>query len=192
MGLIAGAGVALTLDRTVFSGGTQVVAALVAVPAAVSDSSIWYRDAAGDVKGGPGPDIRFVRGTDRAGRISFRVVFAKAPPLAVSTKQGFTDMLIVTIWTTGKTGAKQPHYWLGVHGADLTRVSLVNALTKGSARLGPAVVRDKTVVLSLDARRIGDPRVMRFSVAAGREMNKGAGGGGDLAPDKGTSPLWVR
>lgn len=173
--------------------GLAVLAAgLVVVPAALSDSSVWYRDGPGDVKGGPGPDIRFVRATDRAGRISFRVVFAKAPPLGVSTKQGFTDMLIVTIWTTGKTGARQPHYWLGVHGVDLTRVTLVNALTKRSVRLGPAVVSDKTVILSLDAHRIGDPRMIKFSVAAGREMNRGTGGGGDLAPDKGTSPLWVR
>lgn len=169
-----------------------LLGALVVVPVAVSDSSVWYRDAAGDVNGGPGPDIRFVRGTDQAGRISFRVAFGKAPPLAVSTKQGFTDMLIVTIWTTEKTGAKQPHYWLGVHGADMAHVSLVNALTRRSVRVQPAVVSGKTVILSLDARRIGDPRVLRFSVAAGREMNEGEGGGDDLAPDKGTSPLWVR
>jgi hypothetical protein len=169
-----------------------LAAALIVVPVAVSDSSVWYRDAAGDVTGGPGPDIRFVRGTDRAGRISFRVAFAKAPPLAVSAKQGFTDMVIVTVWTTGKTGPREPHYWLGVHGADLKRVSLVNALTKSSVRLGPAVVSRKTVILTFDASRIGDPRAIRFSVAAGREMNEGAGGGGDLAPDNGASPLWVR
>jgi hypothetical protein len=173
-------------------GIAALAVALVAVPAAVSDSSVWYRDAAGDVRGGPGPDIRFVRATDRGGRISLRVVFAKSPPLAVSTKRGFTDMLIVTIWTTGKTGPRQPHYWLGVHAADLTGVALVNALKRSSVRLGPAVVSGKTVTLSLDADRIGDPRVIRFSVAAGREMNEGRGGGGDLAPDHGTSLLWVR
>lgn len=173
--------------------GLAVLAAgFVAVPTALSDSSIWYRDGRGDVRGGPGPDITFVRATDRAGRITFRVVFAKAPPLAVSTKQGFTDMLIVTIWTSAKTGARQPHYWLGVHGADLRHVILVNALTKRSVRLPEAVVSHKTVILSLDPHRIGDPRTIRFSVAAGREMSKGTGGGGDLAPDKGTSPLWVR
>ena len=171
---------------------TLLAAALVVCPVAESYSSVWYRDAAGDVKGGPGPDIRFVRGTDQACRISFSVGFAKAPPLAVSTRQGFTDMLIVTVWTTGKTGPCEPHYWLGVHGADLKRVSLVNALTKSSVRLGPAVVSRKTVTFTLDASRIGDPRTIRFSVAAGREINEGAGGGGDLAPDKGTSPLWVR
>lgn len=172
-------------------GIAALLAALVVVPGAASDSGVWYRDAAGDVRGGQGPDIRFVRATDRAGRISFNVVFAKAPPLAVSTKQGFTDMLLVTIWT-GKTGAAQPHYWLGVHGADPTRVSLVNALTRSSVRLGPAVISGKTVTLSLDADRIGDPRMIRFSVAAGRETNERTGGGGDFAPDKGTSPLWVR
>ena len=179
----------LTVGLIVAAGAAG---AALAVPATVSDSSVWYRDGAGDVLGGPGPDIRFVRGTDRAGRISFRVVFAKAPPLAVSKKQGFTDMLIVAIWTSRKAVADRPQYWLGVHGADLRRVSLVNARTRRSVRLGPALVRDKTVTLSVDARRIGDPRVMRFSVAAGRERNEGAGGGGDLAPDRGTSPLWVR
>ena len=173
-------------------GSAVLAAGLVVVPAALSDSSVWYRDGAGDVKGGPGPDIRFVRATDRADQISFRVVFAKAPPLAVSTGRGFTDMLIIAIWTTRKAGAEQPHYWLGVHGVDLTRVTLVDALTKRSVRLRPAVVSDKTVILTLDARRIGNPRTIRLSVAAGREMNKGTGGGGDLAPDRGTSPLWVR
>jgi hypothetical protein len=169
-----------------------LAAGLVVAPTAVSDSSVSYRDAGGDVKGGAGPDIRFVGATDRAGRISFRIAFAKAPPLAVSAKQRFTDMLIVTIWTTRKTGARQPHYWLGVHAADLTHVSLVNALTKRMVRVGPAAVSGKTVTLSFHARRIGDPRFIRFSVGAGRELNDGTGGGGDLAPDKGTSPLWVR
>jgi hypothetical protein len=32
----------------------------------------------------------FRRGTDRAGRISFSIAFAKRPPLAVSTRDGFT------------------------------------------------------------------------------------------------------
>jgi len=69
---------------------------------------------------------------------------------------------------------------------------LAQVQTKRSVRLPEAVVSHKAVILSLDPHRIGDPRTIRFSVAAGREMNKGTGGGGDLAPDKGTSPLWVR
>ncbi len=172
-------------------GLAVVLGGLVVVPIAASDSSLSYRDPAGDVKGGPGPDIRSVSALDRAGRISFRIGFVKAPPLAVSTKQGFTDMLLVTIWTTGKIGSKQPHYWLGVHGADLTHVALVNAVKKSTVLLGPAVVSGKSVTLSLDSRRIGNPKTIRFSVVAGREMNKGPGGGGDSAPDKGTW-LWVR
>lgn len=169
-----------------------LAAGLAIVPTALADSSVWYRDPRGDVKGGPGPDVTFVRATDRAGRISFRVVFTKAPPLSASAEQGFTDMLIVMIWTTARIRANQPNYWLVVHGADLGRVTLVNGLTKRKVRLGPAAVSKKTVILSLDADRIGDPRTVRFSVGAGREMNEGTGGGGDSAPDRGTSPLWVR
>jgi hypothetical protein len=174
------------------SGLAVLVVGLVVVPAGVRDSSVWYRDAGGDMKGGLAPDIRYVRGTDRAGRISFRVVFAKAPPLTVSTEEAFTDTLVVTIWTTGKNTARQPDYWLGVRGHDPADVVLVDARTKSRARVAPAVVSKKTVILSIDAHRLGDPRAMRFSVAASREMRNGTGGGADLAPDKGASMRWVR
>jgi hypothetical protein len=167
------------------------VAALVIVPAALS-GAISYRDSAGDVKGGPGPDIRSVSAVAQKGRLSFRITFAKAPPLMYSTKRGFTDMLLVTVWTTRSTSTKAPHYWLGVHGADLKHVPLVNALTKKMVWLEPSVVLGKSVTLSVNASQVGNPRMIKFSVAAGREMNEGAGGGSDVAPDKGTLSLLVR
>jgi hypothetical protein len=166
------------------------VAGLVLVPAGVSggipDRVVSYHDRVGDVRGGPGPDIATVSGWERDGRVSFRVTFTRTPPLAFSTTQRFTDMLLVSIWTSGNT--KQPRYWLGVHGVDLKRVGLVDAVTRKIAWLGPAVVSGKSVTLSVDARRIGKPRTIRFSVAAGRERSEGTGtrGGGDYAPDKGT------
>jgi hypothetical protein len=100
-------------------------------------------------------------------------------------------MLLVTIWTAGKTGPKQPHYWLGVHGADLKRVPLVDALSRKMVWLGPSVVLGKSVTLTVNTRQIGNPRMIKFSVAAGREMNEGTGGGSDFAPDKGTLAMSV-
>jgi hypothetical protein len=163
-----------------------VVAGAVFVPPALSDGAVVVRDARGDVKGGPGPDIVAASAREHAGRISFHAVFTTSPPLIVSTKQGFTDMLLVSIWTSDRV-TRRPDYWLGVHAVDLERVVLVNAQTRKMISLRPAVVSRRSVTLTVAEYKIGNPSVIRFSVAAGRETNAESGGGGDLAPDHGAS-----
>ncbi len=175
------------MSRRLF--GFALVLAAAVVSGAAASGTVRHRDAVGDVKGGSGPDITAVTALEQAGRIAFRVEFAKAPPLTFSKPRGYTDMLIIGISTTDKTSPKQANWFLGVHGADLKRVSLVRAGRTGVVRVAPAVVSGRILTLSLDPRRIGNPKAIRFSVAAGREMQ--AGGGEDYAPDSGTW-RWVR
>lgn len=172
-------------------GLAALVVGLAIFAAGSSAGGVSHRDAATDVKGGPGPDITAVTAYERAGQLRFRIEFEKAPPLAFGTKPGFTDMLIVTISTTGKIDPRRANYYLGVHGAALKRVMLVRLPQRHAVLLGPALVSGRSLTLSLSPRRIGDAESIRFSVAAGREMNEGAGGGEDHAPNRGTW-LWAR
>ena len=176
-------------------GTAAVVVGLVVVPAAFSDSSVWFRDAEGDIKPGAapdfsyrGPDITFVRGTERSGRITFKVAFADAPPLPVSERDQSHEWVRISIWPTGKVGKKQPLYdvW-----ADRSNVSVIN-VRRPKAReiyLSPLIISGKTVTFSVPTRLIGNPKRIRFSATAHHEGK--VDGGWDYAPDKGTSPLWV-
>lgn len=172
-------------------GGRLTMAVVVAVTlvfgfVAAAAAGERHIDRVGDVTGGAGPDIAAVE-VARSGRlIRFRVEFAKAAPFTFSARQGFTDMLLVSISVHGKRDPKLCDYFLGVHAATLPRVTLFRRSGGPRVDVGAAVVAGRSVTLSLDSRRIGTPGRVMFAVTAGREFNKGTGGGGDSAPDHGS------
>ncbi|MGZ4389161.1 MAG: hypothetical protein ACXVZL_07255 [Gaiellaceae bacterium] len=51
----------------------------------------------GDVRGGAGPDITSVWVSHTSQAVTFRVRFAKAPPLGASARQRWVDMLLIGI-----------------------------------------------------------------------------------------------
>lgn len=172
-------------------GALALAAALVAVPSAFSDSSVWIRDPAGDVRprepdAAPfvaGSDIRFVRATERSGQLSFRVVFGQMPPLASSEREQYVEWLSIAIWTNGKASGYASHFIE----LDANRQAVLRTST--STRLRPASFSRKTVTVSLPTRLLGNPRVIRFSVTATRD---GKSSSDDRAPDKRTLSLRLR
>ena len=155
-----------------------------------------YPDRAGDVRGGPGPDITSVTVSNRRTTVTFRIRFAQAPPLRAGTRGGWVDMLLVGVDVPplGPLPVRPGGEWrganfaLGTHGPS-RRGQLV--------RLGPrehglvaafdVVTRGSTVTFSVPRRALGSPAWFTFSVAAARETAEGGDGGGfDVAPSRGT------
>jgi len=155
-----------------------------------------YSDSVGDVKGGRGPDIVSATLSNTVSAITFRVRFATAPPLRVSTREKWVDMLLIGIDvppigpSPSKPGGEWPgaDYALGTHGPSRTG----QLVRLGKNQSGPPlrftlVTRGRTLVFSIPRRALGNPSWFRFSIAAAREgESEAAGGGVDVAPGRGT------
>jgi hypothetical protein len=155
-----------------------------------------YPDPPNDRTASGGPDIRSVTLSHTRTSITFNVRFATAPPLGVSTKQRWVDMLLIGIDVPPlgpkprAPGGEWPgvDFALGTHGPSSS--GLVVHLAGGSSRRVArfaVTARGAAISFSIRRRSLGDPAWFRFSVAAARETETtGADGGVDLAPDRGT------
>ena len=126
--------------------------------------------------------------------VTFRVRFAKTPPLRVSTRGGWIDMVLIGIDVPPLgplpeiPGGEWPgaNFALGTHGPSATG-QLVR-LGKGDARRVAAfkvVTAGSTVTFSVPRRALGNPAFFTFVVAVTREEGT-AGAGFDVAPSHGT------
>jgi hypothetical protein len=155
-----------------------------------------FSDPAGDVQGGSGPDVVGVKLSNTASTLTFRVRFASAPPLRVSTREKWVDMLLIglDVPPLGPPPVRSGGEWrgadfaLGTHGPSRTG-QLVRLGKKHSAPpiRFKVVTRGRTLSFSIPLRALGQPRWFSFNVAAAREGETQAGGGGfDMAPRHGT------
>jgi hypothetical protein len=158
-----------------------------------------YPDRMGDVKGGRGPDIASIAVSNTKTVVTFRVHFATAPPLRLSTHEGWADMLLigVDVPPLGPRPSIPGGPWLGANFALGTHGP---SKTGQMVRLGegiPARLRvvasfrivtsGSTLTFSVPRSALGSPAWFTFAAAAAREMNKEAAGGGvDVAPNRGT------
>jgi hypothetical protein len=155
-----------------------------------------YPDRVGDVKGGSGPDIASVTVSNTRTQVTFGVRFVQAPPLRVSTREGWIDMLLIGIDVPPLgprpiiPGGEWPgvNFAAGTHGPSKT--GLMVRLGRGEYR---QVARFKIVTsgskltFSAPRRALGNPAWFAFSVAAAREMEERTNGGGvDVAPARAT------
>jgi len=154
-----------------------------------------FPDRVGDVKAGTGPDIVAVKLSNTESTITFGIRFTSAPPLRVSTKEGWIDMLLigVDVPPLGPRPVAPGGEWLG---ADFAMGTHGPSKTGLFVRQGPGSpaeprkpVRFKittsgsTLTFSITRRALGNPSWFTFSVAATRETT---GGSVDLAPARGT------
>jgi hypothetical protein len=155
-----------------------------------------YPDRTGDVKGGAGPDIGSVTISHSASTITFRIRFAAAPPLRVSTRGGWVDMLLLGIDVPpyGPLPVSPGGEWrgadfaLGAHGPSKTGllVRLAHARSHVVVRF-PIATSGRTLSFSIPRSALGYPARFAFTVAAAREgENETTGGGVDVAPERGT------
>ena len=155
-----------------------------------------FTDPVGDVRGGAGPDVVAVTLSNTASTLTFRVRFASAPPLRLSTRGKWVDMLLIGIDVPplGPPPTRPGGEWrgadfaLGTHGPSKTGL-LVRLGKNRSARpiRFRIVTRGRTLSFSIPRRALGSPRWFAFNVAAAREGESEASGGGfDVAPGHGT------
>lgn len=155
-----------------------------------------YPDRLGDVKGGSGPDIASITVSNSPTTVTFRVRFASSPPLRVSTKGKWVDMLLIGIdvppigpLPVSGVDWLGANYALATHGPSTTGKLAQLSKTRSRPPTSVKVVtRGATVALAIPRHALGSPSWFTFQVAAGREYMQGAtgGGGGDLAPAYGT------
>lgn len=186
----------MTLRRTASLSALLVVGLLLLAGIALAAKS--YPDRPGDVTGGSGPDMRSITISNTATTITFRIRFAKAPPLRVSTQERWIDMLLIGIDVPplGPRPVTPGGEWLGAnfalgtHGPAKTGqlVRLGNDASTGSRRVATfkIVTRGSTLTFSITRRALGSPSWFTFNVAAARERQESTGGGIDLAPARGT------
>jgi len=172
------------------------LAAVLVLGCGVAFAAQTYPDRTGDVKGGRGADITSIAVSNTRTAVTFRVRFAKAPPLRLSTREGWVDMLLigVDVPPLGLPPAipggewRGANFYLGTHGPSKT--GLMVRLAQGeSRRLADfkIVTVGSTLTFSIPRRALGNPAFFTFTVAAAREMAKDATGGGvDIAPARGT------
>jgi hypothetical protein len=179
----------------------SIVASLVAALAivcGVAPAAQNYPDRVGDVAAGSGPDIVSMRLSNTKTAITFRVRFAHTPPLRVSARQKWVDMLLVGIDVPPvgprpvAPGGEWPgaNFALGTHGPSKTgRVVRLGHGIPASARQVATfkiVTTGATLTFSIPRRVLGRPTWFTFSAAAAREMEETSGGGIDMAPARGT------
>jgi hypothetical protein len=155
-----------------------------------------YSDRVGDVKGGAGPDIVAVHLSNTATKVTFRVRFAKAPPLRASAPKGWADMLLIAIDVPPlgprplSPGGEWPgaDFALGTHGPSPT--GMMVRLGDKRSRLVSRFKIDRsgsTLTFSIPRRPLGSAASFTFLVAAARETeNEATGGGTDFSPGNGT------
>jgi hypothetical protein len=173
-------------------------AAALAVPVLLAGAAFAarsYPDRVGDVAGGSGPDIASLRVANTARAITFRLRFAKAPPLRVGTRGRWVDMLLVAVDVPplGPRPVAPGGEWrgadfaLGTHGPSKTGV--VVRLGEKGGRVASFEIRTvgTTMTFSVPRRALGGPAWFAFSVAAARETEQASTHGGvDVLPDRGT------
>lgn len=163
-----------------------------------------FADPAGDVKGGAGPDLTLVSVSHTVSAVTLRFHFATAPPLGVSPKGRWIDMLLVGIDVPPRglkraaTGWMGLDYYAGLHGMEKTAV-LVRASPATRSQPARVLARPKVTVsgrtlrFSISRSMLGNPAWIEFAVAAGRETSDQAtGGGSDEAPNRGTFHYQLR
>jgi hypothetical protein len=171
-------------------------ALLLLLPAAIcgaAEAAQTYTDPIGDVKGGAGPDVAAVTVSNTASTLTFRVRFASTPPLRLSAREKWVDMLLIGIDVPppGPPPSIPGGEWLGAnfalgaHGPSTTGL-LVRLGKKHSAPpvRFKVVARGRTLSLSVPCRALGGPGWFTFNVAAAREgENQASDGGFDVAPE---------
>ena len=169
-------------------------AALVAVLAAAWGGRSWpasYDDPVGDVD--DGPDITSVRMSSTDTTVTFAVRFATEPPLRVDEGEGWVDMLLigVDVPPIGPEPVAPGGEW---RGADFALGTHGRSKTGELVRLGGNRAADfdiatsgSTLTFSVPRSALGDPASFTFSLAAARESEDEANGGGfDVLPPRGT------
>lgn len=158
----------------------------------VAAAAKTYPDPIGDPTGGAAPDVAAVTVSNTASTLTFRVRFASAPPLRLSTREKWVDMLLIGIDVPplGPPPSIPGGEWLGAdfalgtHGPSKTG-QLVRLGKKHSAPplRFKIVTRGRTLSFSVPRRALGNPHWFTFSVAAAREGESQASSGGfDVAP----------
>ena len=173
-----------------------VLVVIVASICGVALAAKSYPDKVGDVKGGGGPDIASITLSNTASTLTFRVRFVSAPPLRVNTREKWVDMLLigVDIPPLGPRPTTPGGEWpgvdfaLGTHGpwgtGQLVRLGATRSVPPVRIKV---VTRGRTLSLTVPRRALGSPRWLTFNIAAAREGESEATGGGlDLAPQHGT------
>ncbi|MFZ1879452.1 MAG: hypothetical protein WAU41_04735 [Gaiellaceae bacterium] len=163
---------------------------------AVAFAAHSYPDRLRDVKGGHGPDITSIAVSNTKTAVTFHVSFANAPPLRMSTHEGWADMLLIGVDVPplgprpSIPGGPWPgaNFYLGTHGPSKTGVMV--RLGQGENRRVAnfkIVTLGSTLTFSVPRRALSNPAWFTFTVAAAREMaNEATGGGVDVAPNRGT------
>ena len=174
------------------------------VVVAAAGAGMRFADPVGDVTGGAGPDLTLVSVSHTASTVTFRFRFAKAPPLGVSAKGRWVDMLLIGIdvpprsLKRGAKGWAGLDYYAGLHGMEKTAMVVKTSPAKPSqpskVLARPRVtVSGRTLSFSLNRSTLGNPAWIEFVVAAGRETSSQASGGGsDEAPNHGTFHYQLR
>lgn len=156
-----------------------------------------FPDPVGDLLGGSGPDLVSVSVSHTPALVTLRVQFAKAPPLGMSVRERWVDMLLIGIDVPPRSLRRGAHgwtgmdYYAGLHGTASTAI-VVKASPASSSQPRRVVARPKVAVngrilsFSLSRAALGSPAWIELVVAAGRETSDRAGGGGsDEAPNRG-------
>jgi hypothetical protein len=176
----------MTLRVLVCRSALVAVVLLPAVGTASASAARTYPDLAGDLFGRAGPDIVSVAVAHTATTITFRVRFAKAPPLMANPLEQWLDVLAIALDVPPKGPAPTPSGWKGAdYSAGALATQTTGTLTKGPGWRRVATfklaVSGRTMTLSIPRRRVGNPAWFHFVVAAGRE-----GGVSDSSPDRGS------
>jgi hypothetical protein len=187
----------MSLRRCADLGASLLAVVLLTCGAAFAAKS--YSDRAGDVEGGSGPDIVSLKVSNTRTNVTFVVRFAKAPPLRVSAREGWVDMLLIGVDVpplgprpiTPGGEWRGANFALGTHGPSRTgrMVRLTGTIPAESRRVATfgIVVSGSTLTFSIPRRALGNPGWFTFMTAAARELaDEGRGGGADFAPARGT------
>lgn len=175
------------------------VVTILALVCEVAFAAKSYPDRVGDVQGGAGPDLASVTVSNTRTKVTFGVRFTTAPPLGLSEREGWIDMLIIGIDTPPLGRQPVPgRPWVGAdfalstHGGASTGV-MQRVVGSGSqpprqVATFEIVKRGSTLTFSIPRRALGQSTAwFTFYLAAGRETTQeGRGGGADFAPARGS------
>ena len=175
-----------------------LLALALGIGAATALATTSFSDPVGDVEGGVGPDITSISVSHTRSTVTFSFRFTKTPPLGISAREGWVDMLLIGIDVPPRSVKRTPSgwtgldYYAGLHGTDKTAI-VVKASPTRRSQPRKVVARPKVTVsgralsFSVSRSALGSPSWIEFVVAAGREMSDQATrGGSDDAPSRGT------
>jgi hypothetical protein len=186
----------MSLRRCAILGASLLA---VVLTCGVAFAAKGYSDRAGDVKGGSGPDIVSLKVSNTRKKVTFVVRFATAPPLRISAREGWVDMLLIGVDVpplgprpiTPGAEWRGANFALGTHGPSATgrMVRLTATIPAEPRRVATftVVANGPTLTFSIPRRALGSPRWFTFTAVAARETaDEGRGGGVDFAPARGT------